>query len=201
MGIVWQEYPVSRELRAGQKKQTPCVLWFTGLSGAGKSTIASALDKALYGLDVHSYLLDGDNLRHGLNKDLGFSDADRKENVRRVAETSKLFVDAGLIVISATFSPFTADRLEAKRTVGDASFIEVFIDTSLSECEKRDPKGLYKKARNGEIKCFTGIDSSYEEPQSPDIHIHTDIMSIENSVNNIICFLKGKCFIKEDSIT
>ncbi len=177
------------------KCQKGCVLWFTGLSGSGKSTIANELEYKLNKMGNHTYLLDGDNIRSGLNKDLGFSKEDRSENIRRIAEVAKLFVDAGIITITAFISPFIKDREEAKKIIGRDNFIEIFIDTPLEECIKRDPKGLYKKALNGEIKDFTGIDSPYEPPEDPDICIKTANESIEKSVEKIINYLKGKGFI------
>ena len=157
--IIWHEHVISRKDRAELKRQKPCLLWFTGLSGAGKSTIANALDVALFKRGYHTFLLDGDNVRHGLNKDLGFSDTDRVENIRRIGEVSKLFTDAGLIVLSAFISPFIDDRLLVRNLFQPGEFIEVHMDTPLETCEKRDPKGLYKKARQGKIKHFTGVDS------------------------------------------
>lgn len=184
--IVWHDYHVTKSERSTQKVQKPYLIWFTGLSGSGKSTIANALERRLYGLGKHTYLLDGDNVRHGLNKDLGFSDSDRVENIRRIGEVSKLFIDAGLIVISAFISPFQSDRQSVRNLVNDDEFLEVFIDTPIEICEQRDPKGLYQKARFGEIKNFTGIDSPYETPINPEIHIKTDVMSVDESVQLII---------------
>jgi bifunctional enzyme CysN/CysC len=174
VSVFWQPTRVRHQQRANQKAQQPCILWFTGLSGAGKSTIANAVEQALYLRGHHSYLLDGDNIRHGLNKDLDFSDAGREENIRRIGEVSALFVDAGLIVITAFISPFRADRDQIRKRIGDAQFIEVYVSTSLEECEKRDPKGLYGKARAGQIRNFTGIDSPYERPEAPEIHLETE---------------------------
>lgn len=171
--LVAHQMVVDRGQRSSIKKQRPAVLWFTGLSGAGKSTIANALEQALLEQDRHTYLLDGDNMRLGLCRDLGFSDVDRTENIRRIAEVAKLFVDAGLIVVTAFISPFQRDRALARDVIGDAYFVEVFISTPLLECENRDPKGLYKKARSGDLKNFTGIDSLYEPPVNPDICIET----------------------------
>lgn len=190
--IVWHHHQVSKKERSDQKFQKPCVLWFTGLSGSGKSTIANALEAKLYTMGKHTYVLDGDNVRHDLNKDLGFSDEDRVENIRRIGEVSKLFVDAGLIVISAFISPFRSDRKIVRDLVAPGEFIEVFIDTSLDVCEQRDPKGLYKKARNGEILCFTGISSPYEAPYTPEIQVQTADHSVEESVNNILRYLETK---------
>ncbi|CAH6925377.1 adenylyl-sulfate kinase [Vibrio chagasii] len=177
--VVWHNATVTHEQRSLQKQQTPVVLWFTGLSGSGKSTVANAVESKLLNLGKHSYLLDGDNVRHGLNKDLGFSDTDRVENIRRIGEVAKLFVDSGTIVLTAFISPFIADREQARALLLPGQFLEVFIDTSLSVCEQRDPKGLYKKARAGEIKHFTGIDSTYEAPLNADIHVETEGRSIE----------------------
>ena len=177
--VVWHNATVTHEQRSLQKQQTPVVLWFTGLSGSGKSTVANAVESKLLNLGKHSYLLDGDNVRHGLNKDLGFSDTDRVENIRRIGEVAKLFVDSGTIVLTAFISPFIADREQARALLLPGQFLEVFIDTPLSVCEQRDPKGLYKKARAGEIKHFTGIDSTYEAPLNADIHVETEGRSIE----------------------
>ena len=163
--VVWHLASVTHEQRVASLGHNPAVLWFTGLSGSGKSTVANAVDKLLHELGCKTYLLDGDNVRHGLNGDLGFSDQDRVENIRRIGEVSKLFVDAGLLVSTAFISPFNADREMVRKLLADKQFVEVYIDTPLEVCEQRDPKGLYKKARAGEIKNFTGIDSAYELPQ------------------------------------
>jgi len=171
--VHWQSLDVTRSARAEIKRQKPAVLWFTGLSGAGKSTIANLVDKKLHSLGKHTVLLDGDNVRHGLNRDLGFTDADRVENIRRVAEVAKLMADAGLIVLVSFISPFRAERDMARALMPDGEFFEVFIDTPLAEAEKRDVKGLYKKARAGLLKHFTGVDSPYEAPEDPEIHIDT----------------------------
>jgi bifunctional enzyme CysN/CysC len=171
--IQWQELFIDKGARAGLKGQKPCVLWFTGLSGAGKSTIANTLEKRLHAVGRHTYLLDGDNIRHGLNKDLGFTDADRVENIRRVAEAAKLFVDAGLIVMVSFISPFRSERCMARDLLQDGEFIEIFVDTPLEVCEARDPKGLYRKARAGLISNFTGIDSLYEAPEAPELTLDT----------------------------
>jgi bifunctional enzyme CysN/CysC len=168
------------------------VVWFTGLSGAGKSTIANLVEKRLHALGRHTYLLDGDNVRHGLNKDLGFTEEDRVENIRRVAEVAKLMVDAGLIVLTAFISPFRAERRLARSLVGEGEFVEVFIDTPLAEAEKRDVKGLYKKARAGQLKNFTGVDSPYEEPESPEIRIDTTGMSPVEAAEKIVAWLEGQ---------
>lgn len=184
--IKWQELSVDKSSRASLKGQKPCVLWFTGLSGSGKSTIANALERQLHALGRHTYLLDGDNIRHGLNKDLGFTDADRVENIRRVAEAARLFVDAGLIVIVSFISPFRSERRMARDMLGDGEFIEVYVDTPLEVCEARDPKGLYRKARAGLIKNFTGIDSSYEQPESSDLDLNTIDMAPETLAERVL---------------
>lgn len=193
--IVWHQHEISRADRAEAKHQKPCLLWFTGLSGSGKSTIASALDVALYQRGYHTFLLDGDNVRHGLNKDLGFSDDDRVENIRRIGEVSKLFADAGLIVLSAFISPFSDDRRMVRKLFPAGEFIEVFMNTPLETCESRDPKGLYSKARSGQIKHFTGIDSPYEIPSHPEITLDTSQLSIEECVENLLQYLKERNLI------
>ena len=192
---VWHEQQVQQQQRAQQKKQRPCLLWFTGLSGSGKSTIANAVDALLFARDNHTYLLDGDNVRHGLNGDLSFSDEDRIENIRRISEVAKLFVDSGLIVSTAFISPFASDRQMAREKLAAGSFIEVFIDTPIEVCEQRDPKGLYKKARAGEIKDFTGIDSGYDIPESPEIHVKTAEKNIEECAQQIVDFLIEQQYI------
>jgi len=171
--VHWQAVDVHKESRATQKHQKAKILWFTGLSGSGKSTIANLVEKKLHAMGKHTYLLDGDNVRHGLNKDLGFTDADRVENIRRVGEVSSLMVDAGLIVLTALISPFKAERRMVRSMVGEGEFIEIFVDTPLEVCEARDVKGLYKKARAGDLKNFTGIDSPYEIPENAEIHVNT----------------------------
>ncbi|EUB82997.1 adenylyl-sulfate kinase [Pseudomonas sp. GM30] len=181
---------VTSENRTALKGQRPVVIWLTGLSGAGKSTIANALELALLKAGRHTYLLDGDNIRLGLCNDLGFSDQDREENIRRISEVSKLFLDAGLIVITAFISPFRRDRDLARNVIGERNFIEVHIDTPLTECERRDPKGLYGKARLGLIKNFTGIDSAYEVPLAPKIRINTLEEDLEKSVQRILAVLQ-----------
>lgn len=187
--IVWHHHKISRADRAANKNQRPCLLWFTGLSGSGKSTIANALDVALHNRGYHTFLLDGDNVRHGLCKDLGFSDEGRVENIRRIGEVSKLFADAGLIVLSAFISPFASDRRLVKKLFPAGEFIEVFMDTPLETCEDRDPKGLYEKARSGEIKHFTGIDSPYEAPVHPEVRLDTSRMSVDECVESLIVYL------------
>lgn len=195
LDIVWHDHHVSKQERSAIKNQQACILWFTGLSGSGKSTIANALEGKLFEMGKHTYLLDGDNIRHGLNKTLGFSEEDRIENIRRIGEVSKLFVDSGLMVISAFISPFRADRDTVRSLVEPEEFIEVFIDTPLETCEARDPKGLYQKARRGEIAHFTGISSPYEAPETPEIHILSGMNSVEESVNMIIEYLTQKGYL------
>jgi bifunctional enzyme CysN/CysC len=193
--IKWQAMEVGKDVRAGLKGQTPCVLWLTGLSGAGKSTVANLVEKHLAERGRHTYVLDGDNVRHGLNKDLGFTDADRVENIRRVAETAKLLVDAGLIVIVSLISPFRSERRMARELFEAGEFIEVFVDTPLSVCEARDPKGLYKRARAGMIKNFTGIDSSYEPPEAAEVRLDAGARSAEALAGDLIAELERRKFI------
>ena len=187
-----QKFTVDKPTRSAQKNQKACVLWLTGLSGAGKSTTANAVEQRLHALGRHSYVLDGDNLRHGLTKDLGFTPADRVENVRRIAEVAKLFVDAGLIVLVSVISPFRDEREMARRMMDEGEFIEVFVDAPLEVCEQRDPKGLYRKARAGEIKNFTGIDSPYEPPEQPEILLKTGERSVDDLADEIIAYLQVK---------
>lgn len=184
--IHWQALEINKKSRSDQKNQEAKCIWFTGLSGSGKSTIANFLDKRLHGDGKHTYLLDGDNVRHGLNRDLGFTEADRVENIRRVAEVAKLMVDAGLIVLVSFISPFRAERRMARDLFTEGEFVEVFVDTPIAECEKRDVKGLYAKARRGDLKNFTGIDSPYEAPDFAEIHLHTIHKSPENCVEEIL---------------
>ena len=184
--VHWQAIDVTREAHATSKGQSPKVLWFTGLSGAGKSTIANLVEKKLYALGKHTFLLDGDNVRHGLNKDLGFTDADRVENIRRLGEVAKLMTDAGLIVLTAFISPFRAERRMVREMLRAGEFIEIYIDTPLAEAERRDVKGLYKKARAGELKNFTGINSPYEPPENPDVRIDTTKTSPEDAAELIV---------------
>ena len=190
--VVWQAMDVNKAARSALKAQKACLLWYTGLSGAGKSTIANLVDKKLHSLQRHTYLLDGDNVRHGLNRDLGFTDADRVENIRRIAEVAKLMVDAGLIVSTAFISPFRAERRTARALVAEGEFIEVFIDTPLAVAEQRDPKGLYKKARRGDLKNFTGIDSPYETPENPEITIDTTALTPEQAAEMIVTRLRER---------
>lgn len=194
--IVWHDSKVTKSARRELNNHKSAVIWFTGLSGSGKSTVSVELEKELYGLGVRTYRLDGDNVRHGLNKNLGFSPEDRKENIRRIGEVSKLMVDAGLFTLSAFISPYREDRDEVRELVEDGEFIEVFVDASVETCESRDPKGLYKKARAGEIKGFTGIDAPYEEPKNPEVTIDTDKLTLEESVQEIVAYLKEKGYLE-----
>jgi bifunctional enzyme CysN/CysC len=187
--VHWQALAVTREQRAELKAQKPAVLWLTGVSGAGKSTFANLVDRKLTSLNRHTFLLDGDNLRHGLNSDLSFTEADRAENIRRVSEVAKLMTDAGLIVITAFISPFRAERDRVRALMRPGEFFEIFIDTPLEVAEARDVKGLYKKARAGALKNFTGIDSPYEPPLSPELRIDTTKMSLEDGADAIVSML------------
>jgi adenylylsulfate kinase len=193
--IVWHLHAVTKEQRSNQKKQRPCIIWFTGLSGSGKSTIAGAVEQKLYELGHHTYLLDGDNVRHGLNKNLGFSDDDRIENIRRIGEMAKLFADAGLIVLTAFISPFRDDRRMVRELVEQNEFIEVHMNTPIETCEARDPKGLYRKARAGEIKNFTGIDSEYETPEAAEITVNAKELNIEQCADKVIEYLQANQII------
>ena len=193
--IHWQALDIDRKANAEQKGQSPAVLWFTGLSGSGKSTIANAVQKKLYARGRHTFLLDGDNVRHGLNRDLGFTDTDRVENIRRVAEVSGLMVDAGLITLVSFISPFAAERQLARERVGDDCFLEIYVATPLEVAEERDPKGLYKKARSGDLKNFTGIDSPYEPPENPDITLDTVALDVEAAADVVIAALEDRGFI------
>ena len=193
--ISWHEMSINKETRSKLNVQQPCVIWFTGLSGSGKSTIANILEQKLHKMNKRTYLLDGDNVRHGLNKDLGFTDTDRVENIRRVAEVSKLMLDAGLITLVSFISPFRSERKMARDLLEEGEFFEVFVSTSLEECEKRDPKGLYKKARSGELKNFTGIDSTYEIPENADLVLDTKTNNAEELADQIINFLESKKII------
>ncbi|WP_145600110.1 adenylyl-sulfate kinase [Yersinia frederiksenii] len=193
--IVWHPHTVTREDREQQHGHRGVVVWFTGLSGSGKSTLAGALEQALFAQGVSTYLLDGDNVRHGLCRDLGFSDADRRENIRRVGEVAKLMVDAGLVVLTAFISPHRAERQMVRDMLVSGQFIEVFVDTPLAICEARDPKGLYKKARAGELKNFTGINSVYEAPEHPDIHLQGEQL-VTNLIEQLLDVLRGRAIIK-----
>ena len=197
--IVWHQSSVDREARSQQRGHRSAILWFTGLSGSGKSTLANAVNVALHKNCYSTYVLDGDNIRHGLCKDLGFSDLDREENIRRIGEVSKLFVDAGIIVLTAFVSPFRVDRDKARSLVGENDFVEVFCSADLEICESRDTKGLYAKARNGEIKDFTGISSPYEAPQSPELKIDTGNLEIDKCVDMVNEFLIKKRIISKIS--
>lgn len=201
--VTWQDGEVSREDRSTILRQRGATIWFTGLSGSGKSTIAVALERALFELGKLSYRLDGDNVRLGINKNLGFSEQDRTENIRRIGEIAKLFGDAGIISLSSFISPYKNDRDEVRRLHEQAGleFIEVFVDCPLEEAEKRDPKGLYKKARAGEIKNFTGIDDPYEAPVGAEIHLHTDEMTVAQEVQIILDHLEDNGFILSQHLT
>jgi len=193
---VWHQQQIDKSQRSSLKKQRSCLLWYTGLSGSGKSTVANAVDALLFQRQCHTYLLDGDNVRHGLNGDLSFSDEDRIENIRRISEVAKLFVDAGIIVSTAFISPFATDRALAKSKFDSGEFLEIFIDTPIEVCEQRDPKGLYKKARAGDIKDFTGIDSDYDIPKTPEIHVKTADKSIEQCAVQIVQYLIDNQYVK-----
>ena len=190
--IVWHQHFIDKAARSAQKGHKPALLWFTGLPGSGKSTLAGALEAELMQRGIHTYLLDGDNVRHGLCSDLGFATADRQENLRRVGEVAKLMVDAGLVVLAAFVSPYRAERAAIRARLPEGEFIEVFVDTPLSECEERDPKGLYKKARAGEIKHFTGIDDPYEAPEQADIHLLNHGQGIEQGVAILLAQLQAR---------
>jgi len=197
--VHWHDGEISREARCELMGQKGATLWFTGISGSGKSTIAVALEHTLHQYGKLSYRLDGDNIRLGINKNLGFSAEDRTENIRRIGEISKLFVDSAVFALSSFISPYREDRIKVRELHDESgcNFIEVFVDCPLAEAEKRDPKGLYKKARAGEIKNFTGIDDPYEAPENPEIHLHTDQMTVEEEVSVIINYLKEKGFLKD----
>lgn len=188
--IIKHDFVISKAHRNKANEHPSFVLWFTGLSGSGKSTIANAVEEQLFAMGMQTYSLDGDNIRKGINKDLGFSEAERHENLRRIAEVSKLFVDAGIITLASFISPMRKDRAMVKQIVGAAHFFEVFVDTPLQVCETRDPKGLYKKARAGEIKNFTGIDAPYEPPLKPDLHLLTEKEPLDVCVEKVITFVK-----------
>jgi len=192
--VVWHSHAVTQKQREALHQHRGAVLWFTGLSGSGKSTVAGALESALHARGISTYLLDGDNVRHGLCRDLGFSDDDRKENIRRVGEVAKLMVDAGLVVLTAFISPYRAERQQVRELMGDADFYEIFVDTPLEICEARDPKGLYKKARAGELTHFTGIDSAYEAPVTPELHLAGEQL-VTNLVTQILDLLRSEDII------
>ncbi|PLR94867.1 adenylyl-sulfate kinase [Bacillus sp. T33-2] len=193
--ITWHESAVSKHDRQVQNGHGSCVLWFTGLSGSGKSTIANAVSNELYRQGINEYVLDGDNIRHGLNRDLGFSEADRTENIRRIGEVAKLFVDSGKVVTTAFISPFSSDRAQVRELFEDGEFIEVYVNCPIEECERRDPKHLYEKARRGEIKDFTGIDSPYEVPEHPEIIIDSHLLTVEEAVEKVFAYLRNKNII------
>lgn len=190
--ITWHATTVTKLDRHVQNGHGSCVLWFTGLSGSGKSSIANAVSSELYRQGINEYVLDGDNIRHGLNRDLGFSDHDRTENIRRIGEVANLFVDSGAVVTAAFISPFRSDREQVRAIFKEGEFIEVFVDCPLEECERRDPKQLYAKARSGEIKDFTGINSPYEEPEHPEVTIRSDLLTVEEAVEQIFEYLQKR---------
>ena len=196
--IFQQDYHISKKDRQRLHKHNSFLLWFTGLSGSGKSTLANLVEYELHQLNISTYTLDGDNIRCGINQSLGFSEEDRKENIRRIAEISKLFIDAGIVTLAAFVSPYINDRDNIKEIVGEENIIEIYINTSLEECERRDVKGLYKKARLGEIKNMTGITAPYESPVNPDLEIITDNLTIEESVKNILAFILTKLNLKNE---
>ena len=195
--IYWHEPSVTVKERRKSYDYKSCILWFTGLSASGKSTLANVLCRQLHMVGIRSYVLDGDNIRHGLSKDLGFSQDDRRENIRRIGEVANLFVDAGLMVITAFISPHKEDRDNVRELVKEDEFIEVYVKCSLSECERRDPKGIYRRARTGEIKEFTGISAPYEEPERPDIVLETDKLTIEKCVKTLLDYLAENGYFKK----
>ena len=193
--VVWHSTTINNHNRNKLLNQTPFIIWVTGLSASGKSSLANIVEQKLFQMNYNTYLLDGDNVRHGLNKDLGFSEESRVENIRRIGEVSKLFLDSGIIVLTAFISPFKSDRNLARSLVKKEQFIEVFVDASLETCEKRDPKGMYLKARSGEISDFTGVSSPYETPQNPELHIVNNQITLEDASNQIIEYLIEKKYI------
>ena len=195
--LYWHSHSITVKERRESYNYVSCVLWFTGLSAAGKSTLANALCQRLHLLGVKSYVLDGDNIRHGLNKNLGFSPEDRRENIRRIGEVAKLFVDAGLIAMTAFISPYREDRNNVREILKEGEFIEVFVRCPIEECERRDPKGIYKKARTGEVKEFTGISAPYEEPEHAEIVLETDKMTLEECVKEVMNYLIRNQYIKQ----
>lgn len=195
LNIVWHEASLTKELRRKQNGNHSFVIWFTGLSGSGKSTVANAVAAKLFESGIQNYVLDGDNIRHGLNKDLGFSEEDRKENIRRIGEVSKLFVDSAQVVLTAFISPFREDRQSVRNLLEKDEFVEIYVKCPIEECEKRDPKGLYVKARQGIIPDFTGINSPYEEPDNPELVVETNLNSVEECVDQIISYLRSRKFI------
>lgn len=194
--IVWHRATVTRERRNQQNQHASLILWFTGLSGSGKSTLAHSVEESLFQQQYRTFVLDGDNIRHGLCKDLGFSNADRMENIRRIGEVAKLFIEAGIMVLTAFISPFRADRQKVRELVGKENFIEIYCNCPLETCEQRDVKGLYQKARTGEIKYFTGISSPYEIPEQPDLIVNTATISVEESRDQVLTFLREKNLLK-----
>lgn len=190
--IVWHEASVTKEQRQQKTNQKSAIFWFTGLSASGKSTLANAFNRALFDADIASYVLDGDNIRHGLNKDLGFDEESRKENIRRIGEVAKLFVDSGQVVLTAFISPYVADRQTVRELVEEGEFIEVYVKASVDACAKRDPKGLYEKAKRGEIPNFTGVSAPYEAPTQPEIIVDTEKYSIEQCVEQLLAYLKQR---------
>ena len=196
--LVWHKSTINQKNRNKLLNQKPFVLWFTGLSASGKSTLSNIVEHKMHNMNYKTYLLDGDNVRHGLNNDLGFDEASRVENIRRVGEVAKLFLDAGVVTFAAFVSPYLKDRENTKDIVGAQNFVEVYVNTSIEECERRDVKGLYKKARAGEIKNMTGIDAPYEPPIHPDIEIVTEKMTIEKSVKQIVKYIKNKITLKNE---
>lgn len=195
--ITWHDHRVSTADRREAKSQKPAVLWFTGLSACGKSTIANTVDHMLHERGFHTYLLDGDNVRSGLNKNLGFDDESRVENIRRISEVSKLFVDAGLITLTAFISPFREDRDNCRELLEDGEFVEIFVDASLETCEARDPKGLYKKARAGEIPHFTGIDSPYEAPEKPELTLDSNSKDVDTLAAEVVDYLEANGYLSK----
>jgi adenylylsulfate kinase len=195
--IVWHATTITKQDRHRMNGHKSAILWYTGLSGAGKSTLANKVEEKLFERGIHTYVLDGDNIRHGLNKGLGFSTEDRKENIRRIGEVSKLFVDAGAFVSTAFISPYREDRDMVRQLVNDGEFIEIFVNAPLDVCEERDPKGLYKKARAGEIKNFTGIDDPYEAPQNAELTIYTGEKTLEECAAEVISYLESNGYMEE----
>lgn len=193
--VTWHDHSVTRDERCKLMGHKGCILWFTGLSACGKSTIANAVDRKLHDAGVHTFVLDGDNIRMGLNKNLGFSAEDRAENIRRIGEVAKLFADAGVITATAFISPYLADRDKVRALMGQGGFIEVYVNASLETCEARDPKGLYKKARAGEIKSFTGISDPYEAPANPELVLDSNTKGIDELSNEVITYLKSSGYI------
>ncbi|ACM19798.1 adenosine-5'-phosphosulfate 3'-kinase [Geotalea daltonii FRC-32] len=198
LNITWHDRVLTKGDYLKRNGHQPLVLWFTGLSGSGKSTLAHAVEEELFRKGCYTYILDGDNIRHGLNSDLGFSEADRRENIRRIGEVAKLFVDAGIIVLAAFISPYREDRERVRALFEPAEFIEVFVNCDLAVCESRDPKGLYRKARSGELKQFTGIDSPYEVPFSPELVVNTACSTVKSGVQSVLAFVRDRGLINGD---